>query len=144
MAEIDREPGVTLHCDVDDYLWPWDDATPVVMLHGLVRNADIWRRWIPLVAAKHRVYRPELRGCGRSSVPPPEYELDTAVLLEDLRAVLDRLGVGRAHFVGESSGGLFAMLFAARYPDRMASLVQCYVPSRTPESIRASYSLGED
>jgi len=31
--------GVALSCAVDDYLWPWQASTPVVMMHGFARNA---------------------------------------------------------------------------------------------------------
>ena len=74
MARVQVEPGLSLECDVDDFLWPWDRAVPVVMLHGFARNADFWRRWVPYAAESHRVYRPDLRGFGRSDLPPEGYQ----------------------------------------------------------------------
>ena len=39
MSRIDLPEGVSVHCAVDDFLWPWDKATPVLMMHGFARNA---------------------------------------------------------------------------------------------------------
>ena len=47
MARIALSNGLSLHCAVDDYLWPWQRPAPVVMLHGFARNATFWNRWVP-------------------------------------------------------------------------------------------------
>ena len=135
-------------CEVDDFLWPWDTSTPVVMVHGFARNAACWRRWVPIVATNRRVYRPELRGFGGSDVPDDGFAFDADVILGDLLAVLDACRVGSAHFVGDSSGGLFCLLFAQAHPERVASLVLCDTPAKGTESttptIREIYALGEE
>jgi 3-oxoadipate enol-lactonase len=125
MAFISVEPGLRLYCEVDDYLWPWQQATPVIMIHGYARNAGFWRRWVPIVSAERRVYRPELRGFGRSDVPPEDHAFDLQTLVRDLAKVLDHFEVPRAHFVGEASGGMLSVLFGLEYPQRVASLVLC-------------------
>jgi 3-oxoadipate enol-lactonase len=143
MARITVDPGTTIHCYVDDYLWPWDKSTPVVMLHGFARNGNFWRPWVPYVSATRRVYRPEIRGFGKSDVPPEDYTFDLAVVVDDFAKVLDQSGIERAHFAGESSGGVLSMLFAIAHPDRVASLVLCDTPIRPPDAVRAIYALGE-
>src|SRR5260370_26376740 len=65
--------GLALNCAVDDYLWPWQRPTPVLMMHGFARNARFWNRWVPSVADSYRAYRPELPGCGDSPAPPSPY-----------------------------------------------------------------------
>ena len=40
MPHIALPEGVSIHCAIDDYLWPWDDSTPVLMMHGFARNAS--------------------------------------------------------------------------------------------------------
>jgi 3-oxoadipate enol-lactonase len=144
LARILVEPGMTLQCDVDDFLWPWQKAEPVVMLHGTARNANYWRRWVPYLAAEHRVYRPEVRGFGRSDVPPVGYQFDVETILSDLRAVLDQCGVESAHFVGDSSGAIHSLLLAVRDPKRVTSLVLCDMPMKIPPEVRAIFSLGEE
>ncbi len=143
MARIPVSDGLTLQCDVDDYLWPWDTATPVVMLHGFARNASFWNRWVPPIAQTRRVYRPELRGFGRSDPPREGYHYEGPLIVADLLAVLETLGIERAHFVGESSGGVLSVLFALAHPSRVASLVLCNTPLRVTDGIKAIYALDE-
>ena len=64
MPRIALPEGVSIHCAVDDFLWPWDRSTPVLMMHGFARNATFWNRWVPAIGESHRVYRPDLLGCG--------------------------------------------------------------------------------
>jgi 3-oxoadipate enol-lactonase len=143
MARISIEPSFSLQCDIDDFLWPWQSATPVVMLHGFSRNARFWCRWVPIVSSEHRVYRPELRGFGRSDVPPEGYRFDYDVIVSDLLMVLDQCSIERAHFVGESSGGIYSMVFALEHPERVASLVLCDTPLKPGQTGSADYNQGE-
>src|SRR5947199_3520123 len=130
-----------LHCAVDDYLWPWDAALPVVMMHGFARNANFWNRWVPPIAESRRVYRPDLLGCGKSDVPAPGYIYTPENIGAQILAVLDAHSLPRVHWVGESSGGIIGLLLAAAYPDRIASLVLCNTPSRIPDQIKRTYAL---
>ena len=141
MPHIALPEGVSIHCTVDDYLWPWDESTPVLMMHGFARNASFWSRWIPAIADTHRAYRPDLLGCGVSDQPPHEYHYTPASIGAQIIAVLDALSLSRVHWVGESSGGLIGLLLAAAHPDRIASLVLCNTPSRIPDRIRRIYAL---
>jgi 3-oxoadipate enol-lactonase len=134
---------MTIQCDVDDYLWPWQKAEAVVMLHGTARNAHFWRRWVPYIAGERRVYRPEVRGFGRSDVPPEGYQFDTETILGDLRKVFDYCGIERAHFVGESSGAIQCIMFAVAEPERVLSLTLCDMPLKVPMEMRSFFALGE-
>src|SRR5690348_13489608 len=64
MPTIRLDEGLFVHCAVDDYLWPWEASTPVLMMHGFARNATFWNRWVPAIAESRRIYRPDLLGCG--------------------------------------------------------------------------------
>jgi pimeloyl-ACP methyl ester carboxylesterase len=95
----------------------------VVLLHGLGDSSVGWH-WIeqPLRDAGFRVTVWDALGCGRSARPDPgDYGL--AAHVERLRAVLDELGIDRAHLVGNSLGGTIALLFAQAHPDRIGRLV---------------------
>ncbi len=72
MPRITLPVGASVNCTVDDFLWSWDEQTPVLMMHGFARNALFWNRWVPVIAETHRVYRPDLLGCGLSDQPPPD------------------------------------------------------------------------
>jgi len=141
MARISLPERVAVHCTVDDFLWPWDDAAPVLMMHGFARNATFWNRWVPAIAESHRVYRPDLLGCGLSDQPPPAYRYTPKTIAAQVLAVLDALTLKRVHWVGESSGGIIGVLLAAAYPERIASLVLCNTPSRIPDQIKRTYAL---
>jgi len=125
MPRIALPEGAGVHCIVDDFLWPWDTSTPVLMMHGFARNALFWNCWVPAIAETRRVYRPDLLGCGLSDQPPAGYRYTPETIGAQIMAVLDALAVPRVHWVGESSGGIIGLLLAAAYPERIASLVLC-------------------
>lgn len=78
----------------------------------------MWDDQFDVLANDHSVLRYDLRGFGQTA--PIEGEFSHH---EDLRALLDFLGVERAAFVGCSKGGTVAMDFALAYPQRAAALV---------------------
>jgi len=143
MPTIPLDEGLSLHCAVDDYLWPWEASTPVLMMHGFARNATFWNRWVPPIAESRRIYRPDLLGCGASDVPAAGHRFTTAKIEAEILAVLDALSLPQVHWVGESSGGIIGLLIAAAHPERVASLVLCNTPTRIPDEIKGIYALGQ-
>jgi 3-oxoadipate enol-lactonase len=143
MTAIPLAEGLSLHCAVDDYLWPWEAPTPVLMMHGFARNATFWNRWVPSIAQTRRTYRPDLVGCGKSETPAPGYSYTPEQIGAQILAVLDAFSVPRVHWVGESSGGIIGLLLAAAHPERIASLVLCNTPTRISNEIRGIYSLDQ-
>ncbi|MFF4015710.1 alpha/beta fold hydrolase [Streptomyces sp. NPDC001843] len=106
---------------------PEDGRPPVataVLVHGLLTDslASYYFTVAPRFAvAGVDVVMYDLRGHGRSERPPAGYTLDHNI--DDLEALLDRLGVtGPVHLVGNSYGGTIAFGYAARHPQRTASL----------------------
>ncbi|HXO89699.1 MAG TPA: alpha/beta hydrolase [Stellaceae bacterium] len=144
MATVRLPEGLSLHCAVDDYLWPWEAATPVLMMHGFARNGTFWNRWVPPIAGSRRIYRPDLLGCGPSDVPAEGYRFTPAKIEAEILAVFDSLSLSRVHWVGESSGGIIGLLLAAAYPERIASLVLCNTPTRISDEIRGIYALDQE
>ena len=144
MPMIRLDQGLSVHCAVDDYLWPWEMPTPVLMLHGFARNATFWNRWIPTIADTRRIYRPDLLGCGASEVPAAGYRFTPARIAAEIIAVLDAMSLPRVHWVGELSGGLVGLLLAAAHPERVASLVLCNTPTRISDEIKGIYALDQD
>ncbi|MFF3201467.1 alpha/beta fold hydrolase [Streptomyces sp. NPDC002962] len=96
----------------------------VVLVHGLLTDslASYYFTVAPAFAAAGLdVVMYDLRGHGRSERPTAGYTLDDNV--DDLEALLDRLGVsGPVHLVGNSYGGTIAFGYAARHPERAASV----------------------
>ena len=83
----------------------------------------MWDRQMAALTPHFRVIRYDLRGHGASPVPPAPY--DIADLGADVLALLDELGVDRAHVGGLSIGGLVGMWIAANAPERVDRLVLC-------------------
>ena len=144
MSTIRLAEGLSLHCAVDDYLWPWKAPTPVLMMHGFARNATFWNRWVPAIADSRRIYRPDLLGCGKSDVPASGYAYTPEKIGAQILAVLDAHALSRVHWVGESSGGIIGLLLAAAHPERIGTLVLCNTPTRISDEIRGIYSLGQE
>ncbi len=107
-----------------DLFYRDDGAGPetVLLLHGYLMTEAVWDRQAEaLAAAGYRVVRPEWRGQGQSEVTAHGY--DPWDLAADALALLDHLGIDRAHVVGHSMGGYAGYRMALRAPARIASFV---------------------
>ena len=108
--------AVEVHAQADG-----DPDAPVVLLIGsLGSTLAMWDAQVPALRERFRVVRYDTRGHGRSPVPAGPYSLDD--LVDDAVALLDRLGIARAHVVGLSLGGMTAIRLAAREPARVDRL----------------------
>ncbi|MFJ3220163.1 alpha/beta fold hydrolase [Kitasatospora sp. NPDC086801] len=98
-----------------------EDAAPLVLLHGSGANAAMWADDVALWARHFRVYAVDVIGePGLSAPVRPALHSDAhALWLDD---VLDALRVERAAFVGTSLGGLLALDYAIRRPQRVERL----------------------
>lgn len=97
---------------------------PVVMLHGLTRNARDFEEVAPAVAAGgRRVLAVDVRGRGRSAWSPRPHDYTPAVYAADVEALMRAAGLARAVFVGTSMGGLITLALAALRPELVASAV---------------------
>ena len=144
MPMIRLDNGISVHCVVDDYMWPRDKPTPVLMMHGFARNANFWNRWVPAIAESPRIYRPDLLGCGASDVPAAAYRYTPQTIEAQILSVFDAFSLSCVHWVGESSGGIIGLLLAAARPARIASLVLCNTPTRISDEIRGTYALDQE
>jgi pimeloyl-ACP methyl ester carboxylesterase len=129
MPFVPIEEGAVLHTYVDDFLWPWDGSIPVILEHGFARHGLFWNPWVPPLCADRRIYRPDVRGFGQSTVMPDDFAYSVDVLVDDIVTILDHFELERVHWVGESSGGTLGLGIAARAPERIASLVLIDAPA---------------
>jgi 3-oxoadipate enol-lactonase len=97
------------------------DGAPVLLIHGLGYDRRGWGPTQALLADRFRVLTFDNRGVGESDSPPGPYS--TALMAADALAVLDDAGVGRAHLVGTSLGGMVAQELALSSPERIETLV---------------------
>jgi pimeloyl-ACP methyl ester carboxylesterase len=130
------------------------DDPPVLLIMGLGAQLLLWRTAFceKLVGQGLRVIRYDNRDVGLSTKTPPvrsgqplvpqllrfwfglrgeaTYALED--LADDAAAVLDHLGIGRAHIVGASMGGMIAQVFAARFAERTKSLAVVFSSNNRP------------
>jgi pimeloyl-ACP methyl ester carboxylesterase len=99
---------------------------PLVLLHGYTQTWYEWRKVLPALADRFDVIAPDLRGAGDSDRPAGGY--DKRTMAEDIRALLDGLGIDRIRLVGHDIGLMVAYAFAAAYPDRVGQLVLLDAP----------------
>ncbi len=98
-------------------------APALLLLHSLGTTMEIFAPQVPALARQYRVIRMDLRGHGLSGATEGDYSM--ASLAADAIAVLDALGVARAHVAGVSIGGRLSLELAAAYPDRVLSIMPC-------------------
>src|SRR6202790_5039162 len=101
---------------------PWLDGEPVVFLHGNLETSEVWYGWVPRMAQRFRLYRPDLPGFGRSKAPS-NFEWSLTNYTRVVADFLDAIGASSAHIIGAKTGGAIAMQFAATYPQRTRTLV---------------------
>lgn len=97
------------------------DSFPVVFLHTLLADSSMWERVVARLEDEYRVICVDARGHGVSDAPPGPYSFES--LAQDVSTVLDGEGLDRAHIVGSAFGGMIAQCFAAKFPQRVQSLV---------------------
>jgi pimeloyl-ACP methyl ester carboxylesterase len=99
------------------------DGPPLVLAHCLGGNLELWRDQIPALAARHRLVLWDCRGHGGSSTPPARAQYGVRRSAADLAALLDHVGIARAHIGGLSMGGGISACFAVLYPERVDHLL---------------------
>jgi pimeloyl-ACP methyl ester carboxylesterase len=96
------------------------DGPAVVLVHSLGSSVHMWRTQIAALKGRYTVLACDLRGHGNSS---SKGECSVAAAAQDIRAVLDHLGIAAFHLLGISTGGPVALTMAAQSPDAVKSLV---------------------
>lgn len=95
-------------------------GTALVFIHGFGLDLRMWDSQFFEFSKKYRAIRYDLRGFGKSDLP---VEGEPYRHHDDLKAMLDQLGIDKVVLVGLSLGGRIATAFAIDYPDRVAGLV---------------------
>ncbi|MER5867589.1 alpha/beta hydrolase [Kitasatospora sp. NPDC002040] len=98
-------------------------GSPVLLVHAGITDHQVWDPIVPALAERHTVVRFDLRGFGRSAAPTGPYRPT-----DDVRRVLDHLGLDRVQLVGASWGGVISLCFALTDPGRVESLTMLAPP----------------
>lgn len=118
------------------------DAPPVVFLHGGPGQGSQSFAALagPQLEPSLRMVYLDQRGSGRSE-RPWNHAYSIAILVEDIEGLRRELGVPRIDIVAQSFGGVLALEYAAKYPDRVRKMVIAAGLSDTPASLRGQCAL---
>jgi pimeloyl-ACP methyl ester carboxylesterase len=127
------------HDDIEiDYL-DEGQGEPIVLVHGFASTKEVnWVNpaWVStLTRAGRRVIALDNRGHGASAKPHDPSAYHSAIMAEDVRALLDHLAIPRADVMGYSMGARIAAFFALAHPARVRSLVFGGLGSRLVDGV---------
>jgi pimeloyl-ACP methyl ester carboxylesterase len=114
----------------------------LILLHGFPDFWYVWRFQIPALAKHYRVIAPDLRGYNRTDKPGDVNEYKLNILADDIRGLINGLGVEQANIVGHDWGGVIAWSLAAFNPKIAKKLVILNAPhpnaytAKTKDSLR--------
>ena len=98
-----------------------EDADVLVLSNGVLMSTASWAFQMPVLSQHYRLLLYDCRGMWQSEHPPGPYTMELHA--DDLAALLDALGIERAHIGGTSYGAEVSMVFALKYPERTRSLI---------------------
>lgn len=97
------------------------DGDPLLMVMGFSADARMWMFQTPALSQHYRCITLDNRGTGSSPLPADPFSMED--IAADALAVLDHLGIERAHVLGISMGGAIAQHLALKAPERVRSLI---------------------
>ncbi len=113
--------GLSIAYRIDDFTDPWLNADTLILKHAAMGSMKRMYAWVPTLARHFRVVRMDMRGHGRTAIPPAD-GLTLDRLSQDVVELMDEVGVERAHVAGSSAGGIIAMWTAVSRPARVKTL----------------------
>lgn len=125
-------PLATL-ADIDMYYESSGDGTPLLVIGGTSQTIDDLQPMIDVLAQRFRVIALENRGAGRTSAPRGRYSIKQ--MARDTLALMDSLGVERAHVLGISMGGRIALCLALDQPERIGRLALISTSARVANPV---------
>ncbi len=93
----------------------------LVLIHGYTDNLNLWYNQVPAFSEHYRVVTYDVRGFGKTEVRDVTYSM--SLFAEDLRALIEALGIESACVLGYSMGGRIALEFALTHPEMTAGLI---------------------
>lgn len=122
-------PDLNMYYVEDDLTNPWARPETILMLHGNCESGAAWYGWVPTLARRFRLVRPDMRGFGLSTPMPRDFPWSLDVIIDDYIRLMDSLRIERFHLVGAKIGTTVARAFAARRADRVLTLTVVGAPT---------------
>ncbi len=126
-----------------------EDGTPIILLHGVTDGRVSWTHVAPALAdLGYHVYVPEYRGNGKTDKPEADENGYTAEMIaDDVIALMDAIGLEKAHVGGHSYGSIISQVINLKAPERLLStiLIDTTVNAKTSEVLEwAEFGDGEE
>lgn len=116
MPEFSTADGVTL------YYEDIGAGAPILFVHEFGGDYRSWHRQVPVLSQRHRCITYSARGFLPSEVPGDRSRYGQTFSTGDVLALMDHLGLARAHLVGTSMGSFTSLDFALTHPERVLSV----------------------
>ena len=118
-----------------NYEWSGKKGKEVVVFsHSLGLSLAMWNPQCKALAERFSILRYDMRGHGGSDVPNGPYTLE--LLGEDVIALMNALGIDKAHYVGLSIGGMIGQYLGLAHPKRFHTLTLSNTSSTQEDEIR--------
>ncbi len=117
MPHLSTDDGIRLHYEETG------TGAPVVFVHEFAGDCRSWEPQVRYFSRRYRCITFNARGWPPSEVPENLTDYSQARACDDIRSILDGLGIDKAHIVGLSMGGMATLHFGLTYPSRARSLL---------------------
>jgi len=112
------------------------DGEPLVVIGGSSLVHRQWDFMLPILQDHFKVILYDQRGAGNSDRTPAGITVEQWV--DDLKMILDEIGVNKVHLFGTSNGSFIVIRFAAKYPERTAATIHYGMHKLTDQSLKMS------
>ena len=137
-------PYVTTDDSVRLYYEEAGSGAPIVFVHEFLGELRSWEAQLRYFSRRYRCIAYNARGYPPSDVPANVEDYTFERQRDGIRAVLDGLGIDRAHIVGLSMGAFASFYFGMRWPERAMSLTLAGIGSGSVPEIRATFAQEAD
>ena len=99
----------------------YGEGYPLFLIHGFGAKKESWIAQVPELSKHFKVIRLDNRGAGKSDRPETEYTME--IFADDIKNLMDYLGIEKANVCGWSLGGMIVQNFVLKYPNRVNKVI---------------------
>lgn len=97
------------------------EGYPLFLIHGFGAKKESWIAQVPELSKHFKVIQLDNRGAGKSDRPETEYTME--IFADDIKNLMDHLGIEKANVCGWSLGGMIVQNFVLKYPNRVNKVI---------------------
>lgn len=97
------------------------EGEPLLLVHGFGSKKESWIAQFPVLSKHFKVIRFDNRGAGKSDRPKGDYTMD--IFADDIKGLLDYLGIEKTNIAGWSLGGMIVQNFILKYPEKVNKVI---------------------